>query len=315
MSILLLVAFSLAAPDSARSYHVSVSEAESLFVTESGEGQAVVLIPGLFGSAYGYRKVVPLLVEQGYRAIVVEPLGIGFSGRPERADYSLTAQADRIALTIERLDARGAIVVAHSVGASIAYRLAYRHPELVRGIVSLEGGTAESVMTPGTRAAMRFIPWVKWFGGMKLIRKRIRKSLIETGGDTTWVTDEVVQAYTAGGAVELGETLKSLLSMSAAKEPEKLKPHLAEIQVPVLLLVGGASKGGVPQAEVALMRSSLRSFQVDTVAGSGLFVQEEQPEAVLAGVGAMTLAAGGGETPGATPGLFVPPITKPELVA
>ncbi|MBI4503317.1 MAG: alpha/beta hydrolase [Gemmatimonadetes bacterium] len=288
MPILLLAALSLAAPDSGRSYHVSVSKAESLFVTESGEGQPVVLIPGLFGSAYGYRKVLPLLVENGYRAIVVEPLGIGFSGRPERADYSLTAQADRIAMTLERLDARGAIVVAHSVGASIAYRLAYRHPELVRGIVSLEGGTAESVMTPGTRAAMRFIPWVKWFGGMKLIRKRIRKSLIETGGDTAWVTDEVVQAYTAGAAVNLDETLKSLLAMSAAKEPEKLKPHLAEVQAPVLLLVGGASKGGAPGAEIALLRSSLASFRVDTIAGSGLFVQEERPEAVLGAVQRVT---------------------------
>ena len=84
--------------------------------------------------------------------------------------------------------------------------------------------------------------------------------------------------------------------------------------MPVLLLVGGASKGGVPQAEVALMRSSLRSFQVDTVAGSGLFVQEEQPQAVLAGVGAMTMAAGGGAIPGASPGVFASPITKPEPV-
>src|SRR2546422_1504920 len=37
------------------------------------------------------------LFRSGYRAIVIEPLGVGNSGRPEHADYSLTAQADRIA--------------------------------------------------------------------------------------------------------------------------------------------------------------------------------------------------------------------------
>jgi pimeloyl-ACP methyl ester carboxylesterase len=284
VTVLLLLSVALAGLDSARSYHVAISQTESLFVTESGEGRPVVLIPGLFGSAYGYRRVVPLLVENGFHAIVVEPLGIGFSGRPERANYSLTAQADRIAMTMERLEVRDAIVVAHAVGASVALRLAYRHPELVRGIVSLEGGTAESVMTPGARAAMQFIPWVKWLGGMKLIRSRIRKGLIESAGDPTWVTDEVVQAYTAGSALNLDATLKSLLSMAAAREPEKLKPHLAEIRTPVVLLVGDKSKGGVPKEEIALMRSSLRSFEADTIKGSGLYVQEERPGAVVEGV-------------------------------
>jgi len=42
---------------------------------------------------------------------------------------------------------RDAIVVSHTVGTSVALRLAYRHPGLVRAIVSIEGGTAETVMT------------------------------------------------------------------------------------------------------------------------------------------------------------------------
>jgi pimeloyl-ACP methyl ester carboxylesterase len=72
--------------------------------------------------------------------------------------------------------------------------------------------------------------------------------------------------------------------MSAATEPEQLKPHLSEIEAPVLLLVGGASKGGAPRQEVALMRSSLRSFEVDTLPGAGLYLQEERPQAVVDGV-------------------------------
>lgn len=75
----------------------------------------MVLVPGLFGSAYAFRRIVPQLVAAGYLAIVVEPLGIGGSERPARADYSLTAQADRIAAVLDSLRVRGAIVVAHSV--------------------------------------------------------------------------------------------------------------------------------------------------------------------------------------------------------
>src|SRR5207253_3175529 len=80
-----------------------------------------------------------LLNGAGYRTIVVEPLGIGSSARPQRADYSLTAQADRIAGVLDSLGIRQAFVIAHSLGGAEGFRLAYRRPDLVRGLISLEG--------------------------------------------------------------------------------------------------------------------------------------------------------------------------------
>src|SRR5438876_1000958 len=134
-----LIALALLA-DTVHTFSLALSPAESVAVTVTGTGDPVVLVPGLFGSAFGYRALIPLLTDAGYRAIVVEPLGIGSSARPAHADYSLTAQADRIAAALDRLSVRRAIVVAHSLGASMAFRLAYRRPELVAGIVSLDGG-------------------------------------------------------------------------------------------------------------------------------------------------------------------------------
>src|SRR2546428_9304353 len=91
-----LLALALLA-DTVHTFSLALSPAESVAVTVTGTGDPVVLVPGLFGSAFGYRAVIPLLTDAGYRAIVVEPLGIGSSARQEHADYSLTAQADRIA--------------------------------------------------------------------------------------------------------------------------------------------------------------------------------------------------------------------------
>src|SRR5215213_3303729 len=79
---------------------VPVAPAESLRVTAAGTGSVVVLLPGLFGSAFGYRHLLALLPAAGYRAVVIEPLGIGGSPRPRGADYSLTAQAERIAAAL-----------------------------------------------------------------------------------------------------------------------------------------------------------------------------------------------------------------------
>ena len=191
--------------DTARAFPLVLSPAESVEVTVAGSGEPVVLIPGLFGSAFGYRAVIPLLTDAGYRAIVVEPLGIGSSARPEHADYSLTAQADRIAAALDRLSVRHAVVVAHSLGASMAFRLAYRRPDLVAGIVSLDGGPAESAATRAFRRAMKLAPWIRLFGGVKLVRKKIRGQLISASGDASWVSERVVDGYTEIGRASCRE--------------------------------------------------------------------------------------------------------------
>jgi pimeloyl-ACP methyl ester carboxylesterase len=274
----------LAATDS-MSLALRVAPAETLHVVVAGAGEPVVLLPGLFGSVYGFRKLEPLLIAAGYRTIIIEPLGVGSSGRPERADYSLTAQADRIAAALDSLGVSHAIIVAHSLGASMAYRLAYRHPDLVRGLVSLDGGPAEAAATPGFRRAMRFAPWIKLFGGVKLVRRKIRKNLVAASGDTTWVDDAAVMAYTAGAAADLDGTLKAYLGMARAREPQQLEPHLAAIHCPVRLMLGGAPHtNGIQQREIDLLGRLLTQFAIDTVGGAGHFLYEERPDAVVASV-------------------------------
>jgi pimeloyl-ACP methyl ester carboxylesterase len=214
--------------------------------------------------------------------IVVEPLGIGTSARPERADYSLTAQADRIAAALDTLQVRDAILVAHSLGASMAFRVAYRRPDLARAVVSLEGGPAEAAATASFRHAMRFAPWIKWFGGIGRVRRKVRDGLIAASGDPRWVTDSVVDAYTAGAAADLDATLKAFLRMTTAREPEPLAPHLREIRCPVRLLLGTAPhEGGVRPDDVELLRQELPSFVIDSVPGSGHYIYEEQAAAVV----------------------------------
>jgi pimeloyl-ACP methyl ester carboxylesterase len=101
--MLLLSLALLAAPalppdwvDSVAVRDIKVAEGETLRTTSLGSGKPVVLIPGLFGGAYSYRKITEPLVAQGYRAVVVEPLGYGWSSHPKKADYSLDAQAQRV---------------------------------------------------------------------------------------------------------------------------------------------------------------------------------------------------------------------------
>ena len=279
---LLLALNGSVSPDSAVSLFVPVAKAESLHVTVVGRGEPVVFIPGLAGSAYAFRKVIALLPPEEYRAIVVEPLGFGNSSRPEKSDYSLTAQADRVAAVLDSLGVSNALVVAHSLGASIALRLAYRRPGSVGALLSIDGGPSEKATTKGFRKALRFVSIIKWVGGVKRIRKEMRKGFIAASGDPSWVSDEVVVAYTDGVDADLDATLLAYIRMGKAREPERLKDHLGEIPVPVLLLRGTAPhEGGVSSDEIDLLRQTLRAFRVDTVSGAGHHLHEERPDAVV----------------------------------
>jgi pimeloyl-ACP methyl ester carboxylesterase len=284
-TLLLLAIAGPGEPVSPHRFFVRVEAAESLQVTMAGEGEPVVLIPGLFGSAYAFRHLLEQLPAAGYRAIVIEPLGIGTSARPEKGDYSLTRQADRIAAVLRELNTGPATVVAHSTGASMALRLAYRQPALVSAIVSLDGGPAERATSRGFRRAMQYVPWIKWMGGVKRVRAKIREGMIETSGDTTWVTEEVVDGYTAGARQDLDGTLKAYLRMAESKEPERIVPNLGAVRCPVRLVVGTAPhQGGIPERQLEALRSGLTSFAVDSVPGAGLHLYEERPQAIVEAV-------------------------------
>jgi pimeloyl-ACP methyl ester carboxylesterase len=251
----------------------------------------VVLVPGLFGSAFAFRDVVPMLTASGYRTIVIEPLGIGESAKPEHANYSLTAQADRVAAVLDTLAVKQAIFIGHSVGGSEGFRLAYSRPDLVRALVTIEGGPAETAATPTFKRAMRFAPWIKLLGGVRLIRWKIRDMLIASSGDASWVTDSVVRGYTAAAARDLDGTLKAFLGVAAAKEPDRIQPHLNLISCPVLLMIGTVHhQGDVGTDEITLLERTVPRFMLDSVAGAGHFLYEEHPQSVLLAVHRATAA-------------------------
>jgi pimeloyl-ACP methyl ester carboxylesterase len=271
--------------DSVQRVAVPIAPAETLHVEISGAGDPVVLVPTLVASAFAFRNLVPLLTAEGYRTIVIEPLGIGQSSRPPRADYSLTAQADRLAAVLDSLHVNQALIVAHSVAGSEAFRLAYRHPEKVRAIVTMEGGPTETEVTPSFKRSMRFAPWIKLFGGVRLIRWKMRQEFIASSGDASWVTDSVVRGYTAAAGRNLNATLLVFLAVAASKERETLAPHLADVRCPVIMMVGGSPhQGDVGPQEIELLQRTVPRFELDSVPGAGHFLYEEQPAAVIAAV-------------------------------
>jgi len=270
-------------PDSA-GRTIVLSPAESLRVTVEGpdSGPAVIVVPGIVSPAFAFRNILPALAEAGIRAVVVEPLGIGWSSRPGNADYSHTAQAGRIAAVMDTLGVRRAIVMGHSIGTAIALRLAIARPDLVSRLLLVEGGALESAAVPGVKKALKFSFLVRLFAGRGRIRKELRKGLIASSGDTTWITEGLIDSYTAGPAGNVGAILRALKGMQRAVEPDSLTPRLGGLTIPVRLLMGGAAhEGGITPGRVRALERRLRDFRQRVVYGAGLHIHEEQPQVIV----------------------------------
>jgi pimeloyl-ACP methyl ester carboxylesterase len=266
-------------------HRVTVAPGETVVVTEwehdDDDAQTVVLLPGLIGNSFSYRGIAPRLADSGARVLIIEPLCTGASGKPKNADYTLEAQARRVAGVLDSLDVAAAYFVCHSTSGSICLRTALFDEERVLGVVAINAGPDERGASPGLRSAMRYAPLLKLFGGRGIIRGKIRDGLRSSSADASWVTDDVVAGYTAPFE-DLSSALNSMRAIANAVEPDSLRPRLPEVDAPVLLLVGAGTTSGVTTAaEIATLAAGLQRFDVDSIAGAGQYIHEEQPGAVL----------------------------------
>jgi pimeloyl-ACP methyl ester carboxylesterase len=282
---LFLLSLALLTPraDSVAVRDIQVAQGETLRTTTSGSGRPVVLIPGIFGGAFSYRKVTGPLAARGYRTTVVEPLGFGASSHPKKADYSFDAQSRRVAHTLEQMGIKHALLIGQGSGAGIAFRLATDRPDLVRGLLSIDGGPAETPATPEMKRLFKLGIWpLKLMMDPPRARHELRDELTSNSGDTTWVTDQVVQRYAQGQIDDIHGSLDALHQMSKVKEGDSLVDRLHHCTVPVLLLVGDAPhRIQVPAEEVDLLHQKLSRFSAERVPGAGQYIQEEQPQVVV----------------------------------
>jgi pimeloyl-ACP methyl ester carboxylesterase len=105
---------------------------------QRGDGPAIVLLPSGAHDYHDYDELRALLPDR-FRTIALDWPGHGASPLGEGPATAMRF-ADVAQEVVERLAPEGAIVVGNSVGGFAAARLAARRPELVKGLVVIDGG-------------------------------------------------------------------------------------------------------------------------------------------------------------------------------
>jgi haloalkane dehalogenase len=107
------------------------------FARQSGAGADVVLMHGVPTSSFLYRKILPVLADQGLRATAFDFPGLGLADRPEDFDYSWSGLAAWTGGAIDALGLDRIHLVVHDIGGPIGFEWAIRNPDRVLSLTVL----------------------------------------------------------------------------------------------------------------------------------------------------------------------------------
>ncbi len=150
----------------------------------------VLMLHGEPSWSYLYRKMIPVIVNAGLRAVAPDLFGFGRSDKPAaRADYTYQRHVDWMTAFIEGIDLRGITLVCQDWGGLIGLRLAAEHPDRFARIVAANTFLPTGDNPPGEA----FLRWQTF----SQTAPQFPIGNIIQGGCKTPLTPEIIAAYDA----------------------------------------------------------------------------------------------------------------------
>lgn len=127
--------------------YFTTTSGHRLHYLEHGQGPAVVFLHGSGSGASGHSNFkgnYPWLAEQGYRVIVPDLIGYGYSDKPEEISYPLDLFVDHVAQLLAELKIDSATLIGNSLGGAIAIKFTLDYPNRVDKLVLMAPGGIEN---------------------------------------------------------------------------------------------------------------------------------------------------------------------------
>ncbi len=246
-----------------------------------GRGAPVVALHGLTASYVNFIGIAERLA--GRRPLLAFDLrGRGDSDKPD-GPYGLAQHARDVAAAMRAFNIGPSVIVGHSMGAFIATALAAQHPELVAGLILIDGGYlldmpvgADAEQVLDTVLAQRITQLQETYASREVYREFWRARPNFPSADWGPWTEAFLN-YEVGGDAPL---LRPKASEAAVRfdvaesfKMAEITARLKSLRVPVMLLRATAGFAAdrpplIPNAAVEQMRTFLPDLEEETIPGT-----------------------------------------------
>ena len=130
-------------------HYVKLPNGHRIHYLDVGKGPVLVWLHGSGSGACGhsnFKNNYPHFAEAGYRNIVIDHLGYGYSDKPDNIEYPIELFVECIKQTLDQIGLSHYSLIGNSLGGAIALRFAVDHPHNVEKLVLMAPGGVEEQM-------------------------------------------------------------------------------------------------------------------------------------------------------------------------
>ena len=169
---------------------ISISNDLEMHYVDEGKGEIILLLHGEPSWSYLYRKMIPILVNAGFRVIAPDLIGFGKSDKPtEDSDYSYENHVKWLTNFMVKMELKNIHLFCQDWGGLLGLFIVAHHQELFKSII------AANTILPmsGSSTPQIFKTWKEF----ALNSPTFEAGFIVQNATTTQLTDAEVAAYNA----------------------------------------------------------------------------------------------------------------------
>ncbi|KAJ6481565.1 Alpha/Beta hydrolase protein [Mycena vitilis] len=141
------------------------------------DGKKIVFVHGISTPALAFTRLAPILADAGYRVLLYDLYGRGYSDAPQGVAYDAQLYVTQLALLLQHLQWTRARLLGFSMGGSISAAFVTAFPALVERdvvLIASAGGTAPPL--PSAAMKLRHWPFVERLTTRKVIASMTPKT-------------------------------------------------------------------------------------------------------------------------------------------
>jgi 4,5:9,10-diseco-3-hydroxy-5,9,17-trioxoandrosta-1(10),2-diene-4-oate hydrolase len=225
--------------------------------------------PGASGHS-NFKGNYPYLVAAGYRCIVPDLVGYGFSDKPDDVDHPLSFFVQCVRQTLDCAGVQRCTLVGNSLGGAVALGLTLEYPQLVEKLVLMAPGGLSELHEYQQMPGMQKM--FKVFGSGEPVTPDVMKDLFASGlmHDPRFATDELVAERMQIMQIMNGHVM-------ATMQVPVLTSRLPELECPVLGFWGLEEKM-MPENGIMALARNVRHLRLILVSECGHWVMVEHED-------------------------------------
>jgi 4,5:9,10-diseco-3-hydroxy-5,9,17-trioxoandrosta-1(10),2-diene-4-oate hydrolase len=253
--------------------YVKLQNGQRIHYLDQGQGPVVVFLHGSGNGACGHSNFkgnIGALVDAGYRVLVPDLVGYGYSSKPDDVEYHLDFFVECVMQALDGLGVQRCTLVGNSLGGAIALGAALAHPQRIERLV---------LMAPG---GLNDLPDYLAMPGMK--------AMFDLYGSAEPVTEARLrhffeQAFVVDPACVEDDLVRERMALMKTQSPQAIKTmkvpnmteRLGEIRCPTLAL-WGLNEKMMPDSGILRLAKGLPNCRMVLIPSCGHWVMIEHRE-------------------------------------